>query len=129
MTAYFLFDDVEVTDPAGLARYAEAVAPIVAAHGGRYLAVAADPEAVEGDPSLTSLVLIEFPDLSAARSWYAYDEYQPLKSLRHDSARNTAVLFAGADAAVTDSPRAGHGSAAMSRGLSARVGPTRAAGP
>ena len=105
MSAYFLFDNVAVTDPAGLARYAEAVAPTVAAFGGRYLAVAAGPEVVEGDPALTSLVLIEFPDLAAARAWYASPEYQPLKALRHHSARNTAVLFDGADAVVTGASR------------------------
>ena len=54
-------DNVEVIDPAGLARYAAAAAPSVAAHGGRYLAVAATPEVVEGDPTLYSAVLIEFP--------------------------------------------------------------------
>jgi uncharacterized protein (DUF1330 family) len=97
VTAYFLFDNVEVIDPAGLARYAAAVAPTVAAHGGRYLAVAATPEAVEGDPTLNSAVLIEFPDLESARAWYGSPEYQPLKALRHRYARNTAVLFDGID--------------------------------
>jgi uncharacterized protein (DUF1330 family) len=93
--AYFLFDNVEVIDPAGLARYAAAAAPTVAAHGGRYLAVAATPEAVEGDPMLNSAVLIEFPDLASAKAWYGSPDYQPLKALRHRSARNTAVLFDG----------------------------------
>jgi uncharacterized protein (DUF1330 family) len=97
MPAYYLFDNVEVIDPDGLARYAQAVAPLVAAYGGRYLAVAADPEVVEGSPGLTSVVLIEFPDLAAARNWYASAEYQPLKALRHRSARNNAVLFVGTD--------------------------------
>ena len=99
MPAYFLFDNVEVLDPAGLARYAAAAAPSVAAHGGRYLAVAATPEVVEGDPTLNSAVLIEFPDLTSARAWYGSPDYQPLKALRHRSARNTAVLFDGIDPA------------------------------
>jgi uncharacterized protein (DUF1330 family) len=95
MPAYFLFDNVEVMDPDGLARYAEAAARTVADHGGRYLAVAAAPEVVEGDPSLRSAVLLEFPDLAAARAWYHSDAYQRLKALRQRSARNTAVLIAG----------------------------------
>jgi hypothetical protein len=47
------------------------------------LAVASEPNVVEGDPVLTSPVLIEFPDLGAARTWYNSPEYQPLKELRH----------------------------------------------
>lgn len=97
MPAYFLFDNLEVTDPAGLRRYAEAAAKTVADHGGRYLAVAAKPETVEGAPVSTSLVLIEFPDLAAAHAWYDAPAYQPLRALRHQSARNTAVLFTGHD--------------------------------
>jgi uncharacterized protein (DUF1330 family) len=95
MSAYFLFDNVEVTDPDGLARYAEGAARTVADYGGRYLAVASDPDVVEGDPVLTAPVLIEFPNLGVARAWYDSAEYQPLKELRHRSVRNTAVLFAG----------------------------------
>lgn len=98
MPAYFLFDNVEVVDAEGLTRYATAAAATVADHGGRYLAVAATPEIVEGEPVLTSAVLIEFPDLAAARGWYDSTEYQPLKTLRRRSARNTAALFVGLDA-------------------------------
>ncbi len=39
MAAYFLFDNVEVNDPAALARYAEEAAKLVAEHGGRYRAL------------------------------------------------------------------------------------------
>ena len=66
-----------------------AAARTVAGHGGRYLAVAAEPEALEGDPGLTSAVLIEFPNLAAARAWYDSAAYQPRKALRHRSVRNT----------------------------------------
>jgi uncharacterized protein (DUF1330 family) len=59
------------------------------------LAVASEPDVVEGDPVLTAAVLIEFPDVDAARGWYDSPEYQPLKELRHRCVRNTAVLFAG----------------------------------
>jgi uncharacterized protein (DUF1330 family) len=48
-------------------------------------------------PGLTSLVLIELPDLAAARDWYASAEYEPLKELRLRSARNNGVLFVGTD--------------------------------
>jgi uncharacterized protein (DUF1330 family) len=93
MAAYFLFDNVEVTDPAALARYAEQVGPLVASYGGRYLAAAVAPEVVEGDPGLRSVVLIEFPDGESARAWYDSPAYRPLKELRRRAVRNTAVLI------------------------------------
>jgi uncharacterized protein (DUF1330 family) len=95
MAAYFLFDNVEVNDPAALARYAEQASTLVAEYGGRYLAAAVAPEVVEGDPGLSSVVLIEFPDVASARAWYDSPAYRPLKALRQRAVRNTAVLFHG----------------------------------
>lgn len=93
MPAYFLFDNVEVHDHAALARYAERAGRLVAEHGGRYLATAVAPEVVEGDPGLTEVVLIEFPDAESARAWYESPAYRPLKALRHRAVRNNAVLI------------------------------------
>jgi uncharacterized protein (DUF1330 family) len=95
VAAYFLFDNVEVHDRAALGRYAERAAELVAEHGGRYLATAVAPEVVEGDPGLTSVVLIEFPDADSARAWYESPSYRPLKELRQRAVRNTAVLIDG----------------------------------
>lgn len=97
MTAYFIFDNVEVTDAAGLARYASMAPQTVADHGGRYLAVASTPDVVEGDPGLTSVVIIEFPDVRTARAWYDSPAYQSLKELRQRSVRNNGVIIAGID--------------------------------
>src|SRR5689334_21779336 len=83
MPAYVLFDNLEVTDPGALAEYFPQAAKIVAAHGGRYLAVDAVPEVMEGDPGLKSLVLMEFPDVESVRAWYDSPEYSPLKAIRH----------------------------------------------
>jgi uncharacterized protein (DUF1330 family) len=73
----------------------EQAAKLVAEHGGRYLAAAVAPEVVEGDPGLTSVVLIEFPDGDSARAWYESPAYRPLKALRHRAVRNTAGARAG----------------------------------
>ena len=73
MAAYFLFDNVEVSDPAALAEYAEKTAGLVAEHGGRSVAIDHAPEVVEGDPGLRSV----------------------LKAIRHRAVKNNAVLIAG----------------------------------
>lgn len=93
MTAYCLFDNLEVSDPAGLASYVARVHPTVERYGGRYLAVGGEVENREGNAPLTYPVLIAFPDLAAARRWYDSAEYQPLKALRHRSVRTNATFF------------------------------------
>jgi uncharacterized protein (DUF1330 family) len=95
MAAYYLFDNLEISDPDALAAYAKEAAKIVAEHGGRYVAVDVIPEVVEGDPGLRQVVLMEFPDVESARAWYEAPEYQPLKAIRHSAVRNNAVLIAG----------------------------------
>jgi uncharacterized protein (DUF1330 family) len=95
MAAYFLFDNVEVSDPAALAGYAKEAAKLVAEHGGRYVATDVAPEVVEGDPGLRSVVLMEFPDAASARAWYESPAYQALKAIRHRAVKNNAVLIAG----------------------------------
>ena len=95
MAAYYLFDNVEVSDPEALARYFPQAAKLLAEHRGRYLAVDAVPEVVEGDPGLTSVVLMEFPDADSARAWYESDAYRPVRAIRHRAARNNAVLIDG----------------------------------
>jgi uncharacterized protein (DUF1330 family) len=95
MPAYFLFDNLQVTNPERMARYAEQVAPIVKSYGGRYLALGGTVEPVEGTWKPTYPVLIEFPSVEAARAWYASDAYRELKALRHSASRADGVLIAG----------------------------------
>jgi uncharacterized protein (DUF1330 family) len=95
MPAYMLFDNVEVSDPAPLADYVKQASRIAADHGGRYVAIDAVPQVVEGDPGLKSVVMIEFPDADSARAWYDSPAYRPLKAIRHRAVRNNAVLIEG----------------------------------
>ena len=101
MTAYCLFDNLEVSDPDGLATYVALVKETVHAHGGRYLAVGGDVEAVEGHGVVSHPVLIEVPDLASARRWYSSEDYQPLKELRQRSVRNNATFFASAPSGLS----------------------------
>lgn len=102
MSAYCLFDNLEVSDPEGLAAYAAAVKSTVRAHGGRYLAVGGQVETKEGSPVVGYPVLIEFPDLASAQRWYDSEDYQPLKALRQRSVRTNATFFETAPSALID---------------------------
>ena len=107
MPAYALFDNLEVRDPEAMKHYVDCVHAIVEQFGGRYLVVGGEIRSLEGEPGLTYPVLIEFPDLATAQAWYDSDVYAPLKRMRHDASRSTAVLIESAQSSQLDAtPRA-----------------------
>src|SRR3712207_3158365 len=97
MAAYAFFDNLTITDPDGLAKYRAQVRPVVERYGGRYVVVGGEWETVEGSHRLTFPVLIEFPDLQAARAWYHSEDYRPLRELRHRSSTADGILMATID--------------------------------
>ena len=42
------------------------------------------------------MVVIEFPDVAAARAWWDSEEYAPLKRMRQDASDTNIVLVEGA---------------------------------
>ena len=95
MSAYFLFDNLEVRDPAALEDYKARTAPVVAKFGGRYTSVGGPVTVFEGDWRPTFPVLIEFDDADRARAWYGSEEYRELKALRQSAVRCNGVLIEG----------------------------------
>lgn len=79
MTAYAIAH-VEVTDPEGYRHYASQTEASAAAFGGRFLVKGGAQVQVEGETRPRTAV-IAFPDMEAARAWYASPEYQRLKAL------------------------------------------------
>ncbi len=105
MPAYILFDNLEVRDADKLARYKELAAPIVARHGGRYVVLGGPAQVLEGSQGPTFPVMIEFDNAGAARRWYDSDDYRPLRAMRLEAVRSTAVLLEGLAQPAEDSPR------------------------
>ena len=90
--AAYVIADVDVTDPATFQEYGKQVPATVTRYGGRYLARGGKVENIEGSWEPSRLVIIEFPSMEEARTWYRSEEYRGPLKLRHDSA-NTNVLF------------------------------------
>ena len=95
MAAYLLFHVLEVRDEDAFAAYRARVEATVARHGGRYLVRGGDASPIEGDWHLDGPVLIAFPSSAAARSWYASDDYAPLKALRFSALDARGILLEG----------------------------------
>lgn len=95
MSAFFIFDNIEVIDSEKLTRYAESVAPIVEQYGGRYRVVGGEIEILEGEWSPVYSVIIEFESVEMAKAWYNSERYAPFKAMRHEAVKCNAVLIKG----------------------------------
>lgn len=94
MPAYFLVN-ITVRDPAKFEAYRQAVPPVIAKYGGRYLVRGGAVEVLEGDPGLARVVVLEFPDADAARAFYASEDYAPLLALRLAATEGSMALVEG----------------------------------
>ncbi|MER5546759.1 DUF1330 domain-containing protein [Streptomyces sp. NPDC002589] len=75
-------------------KYLERIQATLAPFHGRFVIHGPPAEVVEGTwPG--SMVLIEFPDLTEARAWYASAAYQEILRLRTDHIEGDVVLVEG----------------------------------
>ena len=95
MAAYVIAVVTDAWDQEKLAEYRERNTEVVAAHGGRFVARGGQSEVLEGDWSPLRLVVIEFPDMDAARAWHESDAYAPLIELRQSASATNIVLVEG----------------------------------
>jgi len=94
MPAYVIAD-VEVIDAVDYEGYRQQVPATIAAHGGRYLARGGQTRTLEGNWSPKRCVILEFPSLAQAETWWASPEYQPLRAIRERSTRSNIVMTEG----------------------------------
>jgi uncharacterized protein (DUF1330 family) len=95
MPAYVIATVTEARDQDKLVEYRERNTDVVAAHGGRFIARGGRQEILEGDYRPVRIVIIEFPDLDAARGWYESDDYAPLRELRRSASDTDIVVVEG----------------------------------
>jgi uncharacterized protein (DUF1330 family) len=95
MPAYVIASVTDAWEPDKLAEYRERNTDVVAEHGGRFVARGGRHEILEGDYAPVRLVIIEFPDLDAARGWYESDGYAPLRELRRSASKTDIVMVEG----------------------------------
>ena len=88
-----LIADIDVTDPDSYAQYRSANPEIVRKFGGRYLAVGAQAQVLEGDWAPRRTIIIEFPDMAALRAFYDSAEYAAIRGIRWKSADSRLVAF------------------------------------
>ena len=87
MAAYFLAV-MDVTDHDGFQQYAEAAMPSFAGVDFEILAIADDPEEIEGKLPASHFALIKFESEEAAKAWYNSDSYAKAKPIRLNATAN-----------------------------------------
>jgi len=93
----YLIANLDVKDATVFDWYRQKVAPIIEQYGGRYLVRGGAIERLEGGLPLKRLIVLEFPDLAAARRFYHSADYAPVMKLRFASANSDVVLVDGHD--------------------------------
>jgi uncharacterized protein (DUF1330 family) len=94
MPAYVIFD-IHVDDPEAYAPYRDPALKSIEAHGGRYLARGGAHEVLEGDWDVDRLVIVEFPSMEQAQTWYRSAEYQEIAPIRQAASHGRGVLVEG----------------------------------
>jgi len=91
----YIIANVDVTDWAAYEAYRSRTAGVIAQYGGQFLVRGGAVEVREGDPGISRLVLIEFADMEAARTFYDSPEYQAILPGRIANSTGTLFLVEG----------------------------------
>jgi uncharacterized protein (DUF1330 family) len=94
VSAYVIIE-TDIHDPEQYERYKTASPDAVAGGGGRFLARGGELAVLEGDWNPPRIVVLEFPDLEAAKRWYDSPGYQEAKRLREGAANLRMVAVEG----------------------------------
>ena len=94
MAAYIVFIKEREHDAAAMADYAAKAGPTLGGHTARPLAYYGPIETLEG-PEAGGCVIIEFPDMDAARAWYRSDAYQEARRVRFQGADYRVFITQG----------------------------------
>lgn len=96
MPAYIIVE-TDIHDPEQYDLYKQATPAAIAAGGGRFIVRGGEFAVLEGDWQPKRLVLLEFPDLEAAKRFYDSPQYQEAKQLREGAAQLNMVAVQGID--------------------------------
>ncbi|MEH6360932.1 MAG: DUF1330 domain-containing protein [Amylibacter sp.] len=95
MSAYVIVD-TKISDPEAYETYKAQAKPIAEKFGGIYRTRGGDMDVLEVDLwTPTRIVVVEFPDMQAARDFVNSDEYAPVKEVRYANAKCTFIIVDG----------------------------------
>src|ERR1051326_3321509 len=93
--AAYLIVNIAVHDDKTYAEYRAGVNESVRAAGGEYLVRGGHVDVLEGDWRPERVVVIRFPAVDAAKSWWGSSAYSELKRMRQAAAVTQMILVEG----------------------------------
>ena len=95
MSAYLIVD-TQIENPTEYEEYKKLAKPIAEKYGAVYRVRGGDMEVCESDLWTPSrMVIVEFPDMNAAKAFVDSEEYAPVKSIRRNNAKCTLAILDG----------------------------------
>ena len=94
MKGYVIFQET-VFDQEEFDRYKSMSPRSIEKFGGSFLVRGGPVDVLEGVMSHERVVVIEFPSVEAARSWYQSDDYADARDVRLQISRGDAILVQG----------------------------------
>jgi uncharacterized protein (DUF1330 family) len=94
MPAYFVMIREKTTDAASLAEYGPRASLAAQNHPLKPLAIYGALDQLEGEV-IEGAVILEFPDMTAARAWYDSPAYQAAVKFRHAGSTSKAFFIDG----------------------------------
>ncbi len=94
MPAYVIAN-IDVHDPEGYEDYKALSTQSAATYGGRFVVRGGQTEVLEGDWEPKRLVILEFPDAAAARTWWDSPEYTEARAVRQRTAATDMIVVEG----------------------------------
>jgi len=94
MAAYVIVD-VTIKDPVEYEAYKKLTPASIAAYNGKFIVRGGQTETLEGDWQPERMVVLEFPTLAIAKTWWASDEYGVAKIIRQRTAETKMIVVEG----------------------------------
>ncbi len=93
--AAYIIARIDVTDADQYEHYKASAPAAIAKYGGTYLARGGAVETVEGDQENRRVVILQFPDMDAARTFYNSPEYAAAREKRAGAANGQFLIVEG----------------------------------
>jgi len=94
MAAYAVFIRESTNDPAEMERYSQLAGATLDGHPAKVLAAYGRQSVLEG-PEVEGVVIVEFPSIDAAKTWYNSPAYRDAREHRFKGATYRAVIVEG----------------------------------
>ena len=95
MSAYMIFDVRRGDNPDAMKPYGEKVMGTLDPYEGKIIAASNDADVREGDWNFDRILILEFPSMDAAQSWYESPEYQEILPIRLRANNDQMVIVEG----------------------------------